>query len=121
MSNSTLNPLTLTFSNHELEKKFLEVYHGRGAVRFRLALILGIFLYSIFAVLDSVSVGPLWPWIWFIRFAIVNPVLLLGLLLSFKKRFLILHYQGIASIVILVAGGGILAMLALIPDPALYL
>ncbi|MCX8159352.1 MAG: GGDEF domain-containing protein [Candidatus Saccharicenans sp.] len=121
MSNSTLNPLTLTFGNAELEKKFLESYHGRAVVRFRWAMALAIFLYSMFAVLDSVSVGPLWPWIWFIRFAIVNPILIVCLLLSFQKRFFIRYYQEIASLGILVGGGGILAMLALIPDPALYL
>lgn len=121
MSDSTLNPLTLTFSNPQLEKKFLESYHQRAVVRFRWALALAIFLYSVFAVLDSVSVGPLWPWIWFIRFAIVNPVLIACFLLSFKKIFFIRWYQVIASLGVLAAGGGILAMLALIPDPALYL
>lgn len=30
MSNSTLNPLTLTFGNAELEKKFLDSYHQRA-------------------------------------------------------------------------------------------
>lgn len=121
MSNSTLNPLTLTFGNAELEKKFLDSYHQRSVVRFRWAIALAIFLYSVFAVLDSVSVGPLWPWIWFIRFAIVNPILIVCFLLSFKKRFFIRYYQEIASLGVLVGGGGILAMLALIPDPALYL
>ncbi len=121
MSNSTLNPLTLTFSNPQLEKKFLESYHQRAVVRFRWALALAIFLYSVFAVLDSVSVGPLWPRIWFIRFAIVNPVLIACFLLSFKKNFFIRWYQEIASLGVLAGGGGILAMLALIPDPSLYL
>lgn len=121
MSNSTLNPVTLTFASSELEKKFLESYHQRSIIRFRWAVVLGVFLYSIFAILDSVSVGPLWPWIWFIRFAVVNPVLIVCFLLSFKKSFFVRRYQGLASLLILVAGGGILAMLALIPAPALYL
>ncbi|MDI6699212.1 MAG: GGDEF domain-containing protein [Candidatus Saccharicenans sp.] len=121
MSNSTLNPVTLTFASSELEKKFLESYHQRLIIRFRWALLLGIFLYSAFAILDSVSVGPLWPKIWFIRFAVVNPILIAGFLLSFKRSFFVRRYQEIVSLVVLAAGGGILAMLALIPAPALYL
>ncbi|MGQ9801274.1 MAG: GGDEF domain-containing protein [Candidatus Saccharicenans sp.] len=121
MSNSNQHLITLTFSNPELERRFQEHYHQRVVFRFRYALVLAIILYSIFALLDSVSVGELWPRIWFIRFAIVNPLLLLALLLSFKKNFFINYYQEIASFGILVGGGGILAMLAKIPDPALYL
>lgn len=121
MANSNLHPVTLTFANRELERKFREHYHQRAVIRFRWAMVLAIALYSIFAILDSVSVGELWPRIWFIRFALVNPLLLVALLLSFRKRFFIRYYQEIASLSILVGGGGILAMLALIPDPALYL
>lgn len=121
MARSNQNPVTLAFTNPELERKFLEHLHQWALFRFRGALVLAIILYSIFAVLDSVSVGQLWPRIWIIRFAIVNPVLLLILLLSFKKKFFIRYYQEIASLGVLVGGGGILAMLAIIPDPALYL
>lgn len=121
MANSKLNLVTLTFNNPELEKKFREHYHQRAVIRFRWAMALALALYSIFAILDSVSVGALWPRIWFIRFALVNPLLLVAFLLSFHKRFFIRYYQEIASLGILVGGGGILAMLALIPDPALYL
>lgn len=121
MARSNQNPISLTFTNPELERRFQEHYHQRAVFRFRGALVLAIILYAIFAVLDSVSVGELWPRIWFIRFAIVNPLLLLALLLSFKKKFFINYYQEIASFGILVGGGGILAMLAIIPDAALYL
>lgn len=121
MSGSTRNRLTLTFASPELEKKFLESYHQRSVARFRWAMILGVFLYSIFAILDSVIVGKIWPQIWLIRFAIVDPAIIICLVLSFKKRLIIRYYQEIASLLILVAGGGILAMLALIPAPALYL
>jgi len=121
MSGSTRNRLTLTFASPELEKKFLESYHPRSVARFRWAMILGVFLYSIFAILDSVIVGKIWPQIWLIRFAIVDPAIIICLVLSFKKRLIIRYYQEIASLLILVAGGGILAMLALIPAPALYL
>ncbi len=115
------NPLTLTFKSPELETKFRVSYHQRVIIRFRWALVLGIFLYSIFAVLDSVSVGQLWPRIWFIRFAVVNPALVAGFFLSFHKKVFVRYYQQIASALILVGGGGILAMLAIIPAPASYL
>lgn len=120
MKKSLLRRLTLSFEDADVEKSFLEHYHRSNVSRFCWAVVLGIFLYSIFAILDSVTVGPLWPKIWFIRFAVVNPVLILALLLSYKKSF-IRHYQKIASGVILVGGAGILAMLAMIPAPALHL
>ncbi|MDI6844831.1 MAG: GGDEF domain-containing protein [Candidatus Saccharicenans sp.] len=121
MSEATSNPVTLTFRSPELEAKFLESYHQRVIIRFRWALLLGIFLYSIFAILDSVSVGAIWPKIWFIRFALVNPVMVACFILSFNKKIIIRYYQEITSAVILVGGGGILAMLAIIPAPASYL
>jgi|YNPBryunderm2012_1023409.scaffolds.fasta_scaffold00019_57 diguanylate cyclase (GGDEF)-like protein len=120
MNRISRNPLTLRFASEELEQKFLENYHQRCLVRFRWAVALGIFLYSIFAILDSVTVGPLWPRIWLIRFAVVNPVLVLTFIFSYSRHF-IRYYQLVCSIVILVAGAGILAMLAVIPAPAQYL
>lgn len=120
MKKSLLRRLTLSFEDADVEKSFLEHYHRSNVSRFRWAVVLGISLYSIFAILDSVAVGPLWPKIWLIRFALVNPLLILALLLSYKKS-LIRHYQKIASAVILVGGAGILAMLAVIPAPALHL
>jgi len=121
MSKSNLNPITLAFANSELEGKFRENFHQRVIIRFRWAMALAVFLYSVFAILDSVSVGSIWPKIWFIRFAIVNPVLITGFFLSFIRSFFVRYYQEIASLAVLIGGGGILAMLAIIPDPALYL
>jgi diguanylate cyclase (GGDEF)-like protein len=112
--------LTLSFQNRELEEKFLEDFHRRNLKRFRLALGLGLFLYSIFAVLDSVIVGSLWKKIWLIRFGLVDPFILIILALSFLPGFY-WYYQKAASVIILVAGAGILAMLALIAPPAQYL
>ncbi|MBC7365170.1 MAG: hypothetical protein H5U07_11640 [Candidatus Aminicenantes bacterium] len=81
------NLFTLSFQNRELEGKFLEDFHRRNLKRFRLALGLGLFLYSIFAVLDSVIVGSLWKKIWLIRFGLVDPVILIILVLSFLPGF----------------------------------
>ncbi len=120
MSKKILRVLTLSFEDPDIEKSFLEYYHRSNVGRFRWGLVLGIFLYSIFAILDSVTVGPLWPKIWFIRFALVNPFLILSFIFSYRNLF-IRHYQKFASAVILVGGTGILTMLAMIPAPALHL
>jgi len=122
METFRFHPLTLSFPRSEMEKRFLESYHEKNLSRLRLAMILGFFLYSIFAVLDSISVGPLWPKVWFIRFALVDPFLILVLALTFLfKKQAVKYYQPLVSSAILMAGFGILAMLAMIPAPAQYL
>ncbi|MGC8745256.1 MAG: GGDEF domain-containing protein [Candidatus Saccharicenans sp.] len=122
MDKVKLHPLKLSFPHPEIERKFLENYHQKNLPRLRVAIILGLFLYSIFAILDSLSVGPLWPKIWFIRFAVIDPflILMLGATFFFKKQ-IIRYYQPFVSFIILMAGFGILAMLAIIPAPAQYL
>lgn len=117
---TSYNLFTLSFQSRELEEKFLEDYHGRNLKKFRVALALGFFLYSIFAVLDSVIVGSLWKKIWLIRFGIVDPVILAIFVMSFIPGFY-RFYQIAASALILVGGGGILAMLSLISPPSQYL
>jgi len=53
-----LNPITLTFSDEckYLEKDFLRDYAAQSIKYIRLAFLLGLFLYSIFGILDGVLV-----------------------------------------------------------------
>ncbi len=110
----------LTFKDRLLEKKFLEQYNNSSIIQVRIAIVLGIFLYAIFAMLDSVIVGPLKSTIWMIRFFFVTPFLILFFILTFinpLKQYL----QMIVSLAVLVGGVGILWMLAVIQPPSLYL
>lgn len=117
-----MHPLTLSFPRSDIEANFLKNYHEKNLTRLRVSLVLGLILYSLFAVLDSLSVGPLWPRIWFIRFALVDPILIIALVLTFvMKKVVVRRYQQVGSFVILAAGLGIVAMLAMIPAPAQYL
>jgi len=112
--------LSLKFREKALEQKFLEEYSTKSLPIFRFALLFGIFLYAIFALLDSVIVGPLKDIIWRIRFEFVIPIVIIIVLLSLLKP-LKAHFDFLASIAVLIGGFGILAMLAVIKPPSMYL
>lgn len=111
---------TLRFKDTGLERKFREEYARKSLPIIRLALLFGIFLYSIFALLDAVIVGTLKTVIWMIRFEFVVPVIFILFFLTFLKIFH-RHLQMISSLAALIGGFGILAMLALIKPPSMYL
>lgn len=95
----------------EIEHLFLEDY-WENTIRFtRLALILGIFLYGVFGVLDTWAVPNSMNLVWAIRYGIVCPVLGVVLLFSLFPR-----YRGVMQSAIciagIVAGLGIVAMIA---------
>jgi len=111
----------LKFDDAELEESFREDYYEKSILTVRIALILGAMLYSIFGVLDSLIAPESVMFIWIIRFGIVLPILLLTLLISFTnilKRYM----QFILSMVSLIAGFGIVAMIAIAveTDSSLY-
>ena len=92
----------MRFDNPLLESEFKNDYYDRSLLTVRVALIMGIILYSAFGVLDSL-ITPLSKYrIWFIRFGVVDPVLLITFGLSFTgilKRYM----QLILSMVSLIA------------------
>src|SRR5688572_13320297 len=70
-----MHPVTLRFAP-ELEREFQSEYHESTLSIVRLAMVLGILLYSIFGFLDTLIAPAQRYDLWFIRFAIVVPVLL---------------------------------------------
>lgn len=102
----------LKFNNLQLEKEFREDYFNKSLMTTRIALILGIALYSIFGILD-ILIAPLSKSkILFIRFAIVSPGLLAVFILSFFNIFKKIM-QPILMFISLVAGLGIVAMVGI--------
>lgn len=120
LRNISIDKVTLKFSNKELEKQFVLDYNQSILKLVRIAMLTGMFLYAIFGVLDSVMVGELKTKIWIIRYLIVCPSIMVGIILTFSKR-IVRYLQLLLSILVLIGGLGIVAMLAIIKPPALYL
>lgn len=95
-----------------LESEFNYEYTKNSVFLVRIGLILCIFLYAVYGVLDIWVVPFTKNLIWIIRFLIVIPFMFLSLLLTYHKNFH-LFFQYLLSAVCIVAGIGIAAMIAL--------
>ena len=106
---------TLRFPG-DLEGLFLEDYQQKSLTFLRISYLLGIALYSAFGVLD-IFIAPLTKnLIWLIRFAIVCPFMAVSLALtwtSFYRKIVEIDM----SLVALLAGFGIIAMIVVSRDP----
>ncbi len=96
----------------DLESQFLDDYYEKSLFTVRLALVLGIVLYSVFGILDFLITPASLKYIWLIRFAIVDPFLAVVFGLTFFKFFKKIM-QPALSVVALVAGLGIVVMIAI--------
>ncbi len=113
-----LNPVTLSF-RPEKEPEFLKKYLKDSLFQFRVSFILVTLLYGLFAIIDDNAAGDMGRYFKLIRFAIVIPVLLIVFALSFT-RFFKKIWQTLLFISFLIAGGGIAAMTALVPNNYTY-
>ncbi len=113
-----MNVLTLSFQEN-LEEAFQEEYSQKSLRHVQVALILAIFFYGIFGILDAwIAPGDKYK-LWFIRYAIFCPYVFSIFLFSFSKRF-IKYMQGLVASMILIAGLGIIAMILIAPNPGNY-
>ncbi len=95
-----------------VETAFRSYYSRNSLVIIRIAILLTVLLYGLFAVLDLHAAPFSRESIWFIRFALVIPSLLGILLFSFHPVFLRM-VQPMMVLVVLIGGGGILGMIDL--------
>ena len=113
-----MNALTLSFQE-KLEGAFQEEYSQKSLRHIQVALLLAIFFYGIFGILDAwMAPGEKYK-LWFIRYAIFCPYVLSIFLFSFSKRF-IKYMQCLVASMILIAGLGIIAMILIAPNPGNY-
>ena len=113
-----MNVLTLSF-REKLEEAFQEEYSQKSLRHVQVALILAIFFYGIFGILDAwIAPGDKYK-LWFIRYAIFCPYVFSIFLFSFSKRFT-KYMQGLVASMILIAGLGIIAMILIAPNPGNY-
>jgi diguanylate cyclase (GGDEF)-like protein/PAS domain S-box-containing protein len=117
----TLNLLTLKFSGESssLEAPFLRDYYRVSLPQIRLSLVLGAFVYAAFGNLDALLMPEQKFTIWLIRFIITCPVFLGTFLLSFSKHFE-RYMQPLLVINLILAGGGIVDMIIIAPEPINY-
>ncbi len=113
-----LNPVTLSFSGG-LEEAFLEDYCKNSLYLVRFSLLIGIFMYGFFGILDAQLVPEMKEQLWMIRFAIVCPVLLTVIFFSYSSHFK-KYFQLAVSIAMVTAGLAIITMITLIPPPVNY-
>ena len=71
-----MHPLTLRFDDRDLEREFEEEYYARTLIQARWAIMVGLFLYSVYGVVDFWLAPEQRPQIWVIRYLIVAPVAL---------------------------------------------
>lgn len=113
-----INRFTLSFNGEDayLEADFLRNYLEKSIPVFRIALILGMFLYAMFALLDAALFPELKEKLWFIRFAIVCPFGLAAFFFSYSPLFA-RYWRLTISSTVMVAGLGVIAMMYVVPPP----
>lgn len=85
----------------------------------RFALIIGLVFYVIFGVLDAMILPEQKYYLWMIRYAIVAPIFILFIILSFFKTFSA-YMEIIIVISLIIAGTGISIMVAIAESPGNY-
>lgn len=113
-----LNPYTLSFPPRH-ERTFREKYFADSLWQFRLAFFLVALLYALFGFLDSIIVPEYRKEFFFIRFAVVIPVLTSVIILSYFSFFKKV-WQLLLLFSFMVGGIGIIIMLAQAPDNYAY-
>lgn len=116
-----LHPLTLKYSGFSvgLENSF-QTDNFRNSLPYnRAALLIAVCFYSVFGILDALLIPENKADFWFIRFAIVNPALIVTFALSFTNSFSRYAHPLLAGVSIL-AGAGIIWMIVIAPPPVNY-
>jgi signal transduction histidine kinase/ActR/RegA family two-component response regulator len=110
----TFNKLTLSFTGKlsKYESEYLEDYFVNSLNPFRFSLILAMVFYGAFALLDEIAVPELKIEFWFIRFAVVFPVLLVVFAFSYFNAFK-RHMQFVIACIMVITGLGIIVMIIL--------
>ena len=99
----------------EIEKQFREEYHANTVPTTRLALVLGLILFSLFGILDIYAVPISRNIVWFIRYVIVAPFIIFALIMTYTVPFQ-KYTQLLMCMVIAVSGIGIAAIIAITQD-----
>lgn len=105
-----LKLFTQNFIDLKLEKEFRDTYFKDSVVKQRIAVITSIILYASFGLLDKSSSPNFYSEFFIIRFLVVIPIFAIFLGITFLKSFR-LFWQQLMSVIVIVAGTGIVYML----------
>jgi diguanylate cyclase (GGDEF)-like protein len=85
-SHYKLQPFPLRFIDPQVERRFVQAYR-RSTISFRrLAIAIGILAFAGFAPVDRLTNPETWPQLWWVRFGVAVPVLVITLGLGFWKK-----------------------------------
>jgi diguanylate cyclase (GGDEF)-like protein len=97
-----------------LEKEFIDFYLTRNLAQIRRSVLIGWALYSVFGILDRIIYSEFIKEFWLIRYAVVTPLAIgLFIYLRLKKKPSDIFIQSIYSLIIFVAGLGLITMLVI--------
>lgn len=105
-----LSPVTLSFRDKKIESDYIYYYSRKIITHVRIAIIISLGLYIVFAFLDGFLFPDFKVVFHQIRFFIITPIILLIFLFTFHSSFF-KYIQVITSLSIIVGAAGIIAML----------
>lgn len=114
-----INPLTLRFHDRRLEREFFVDYFAKLLRQVRVALLLGVFLYGIFGVLDALIILKNGYVARIMRYGVVVPFLIAAYPFSYSRYFRA-FMQPTLFFILLLSGFGIIAMLIIADPPGTY-
>ncbi|HEX9020326.1 MAG TPA: PAS domain S-box protein, partial [Nitrospirota bacterium] len=118
MEKMPLDKFRLRFPD-KVEADFQEDYFQKSLFPLRLGIALGAALYAVFGILDAYVTPEVAHQTWFVRYLVVLPACAAVLLFSRSPHFKKYMQAALLSLV-LVGGGGIVAMLVIVRSPVNY-
>ncbi|MFZ4620295.1 MAG: PAS domain S-box protein [Bacteroidota bacterium] len=118
-----LDRFTLRFSGPHawLEQPFLSAYSFRSLPYTRFALIMGAILIGLFGILDGYLLPERAHLLWFIRFSILCPAILLIILTSYEKKLVpLLPFFQVFILILTASGFTVMIMISPEPVNSLY-
>ncbi len=114
----SLNPVTLAFTGEHqpLEAAFKQAYFANSLDHVRLCKLYAIVFFSAFGILDAFVFPDQKLQLWFIRYVLVCPVFLIGLIVSYTHAYRRI-WQPMNAIYIMVTGFAYVAMVVITPAP----
>ena len=116
IDNTPIEATTLTFRDKDLEVLFFVDYFRKTGSLARWSLLLGIFLYAIFGIIDCLILPQIRGEVWFIRYCLVCPLAIGVYSLTFTGYFrkmmqTLLVFTGLAG------SAGLVTMIVITPYP----
>ena len=116
----TINPITLKFNSPIVDDQFCRQNYARQIGLTRFAIAMGAVTYAVYGILDYFIVPEILYQAWFIRFAIICPILFSLVALSYAPWFSYKKFYWL-SLSMITPNAGVIAIIALADDPGQFL